>query len=63
MNYVCDKGANKAVEGSIQHKFSIKEKQMLPREDVAVFVGGKKLTGDLSRAIKLEASREKAKNS
>ena len=26
-----------------------------------MFVGGKKLTSDLSRAIRLEASREKAK--
>ena len=33
---------------------------MLPGEDGAVFVRGKKLTSDLSRAIRLEASREKA---
>ena len=60
MNYVCDKEANKAVERSIQHKFSVKEKQLLPGEDAAVFVGGKKLTSDLSREIRLEAGREKS---
>ena len=61
MNYVCDKEANKAVERSIQHKFSVKEKQLLPGEDATVFVGGKNLTSDLSRAIRLEAGREKAR--
>ena len=57
MNYVCDKEANKAVETSLQHNFSVKEKQLLPGKDAAVFVGGKKLTSNLSGAIRLEASR------
>ena len=61
MNYWCDKEANKAVERSIQHKFVTEGKQLLPGEDAAVFVGGKKLTSDLSRAVRLEASREKTK--
>ena len=61
MNYVCDKEANKAVEKSIQHRFLVEEKQPLSGENAAVFVGGKKLTSDLSRAIRLEASREKAR--
>ena len=61
MNYVCDKEANKAVERSIEQKFLVEEKQLLPGEDAAVFVRGKKLTSDLSRAIRLEASREKAR--
>ena len=47
------------VERSTQHKFSVKEKQLLPGGDAAVFVGGKKLTSDLSRAIRLEAGRGK----
>ena len=33
----------------------------MPGEDAAVFVGDKKLTSDLSRAVRLETSREKAK--
>ena len=33
----------------------------MPGEDAAVSVGGKKLTSDLSRAVRLEASRGKAK--
>ena len=61
MNYWCDKEANKAVERSIQHKFITEGKQLLPGENAAVFVGGKKLTSDLSRAVRLETSREKAK--
>ena len=61
MNYVCDKEANKAVERSIEQKFLIEEKQLLPGEDAVVFVRGKKLTIDLSRAIRLETNREKAK--
>ena len=61
MNYVCDKEANKAVERSIQQRFLMEEKQLLPGEDAAMFVGGKKLTSDLSRAIRLKASREKAR--
>ena len=39
----------------------MEEKQLLPGKDAAVFVGGKHLTSDLSRAIRLEASRETAK--
>ena len=35
---------------------------MLPGEDAAVFVRGKKLTSDLSKATRLEASRERAKD-
>ena len=60
MNFVCDKEASKAVERSIRHKIFTREKQLLPREDAAVFVRDKKLTSGLSRAIRLEASREKA---
>ena len=60
INYVCDKEANKAVERSIEQKFLVEENQLLPVEDATVFVRGKKLTSDLSRAIiRLEASREK----
>ena len=61
MNHVCDEGANKVVERSIQHRFIVEEKKLLPEEDAAVFVGGKQLTSHLSRAMRLEASREKAK--
>ena len=56
---MCDKETNKAVERSIQHKFSMEEKQLLLGEDAVVFVGGKRLTSDLRRVIRLEASREK----
>ena len=61
MNYWCDKEANKTVERSILHNFVTEGKQLLPGEDAAVFVGDKKLTSDLSRAVRLETSREKAK--
>ena len=61
MNYACNKEASKAAERSIQHRFLVEEKQPLPGEDAAVFVGGKQLTSHLSRAMRLEASREKAK--
>ena len=37
MNYVCDKEANKAVERSIEQKFLVTEKQLLPEDDAAVF--------------------------
>ena len=60
MNYICDKEANKAVERSIEQNFLVEEKQLLPGEDAAVFVRGKRLTSDLSRAIRVEASREKS---
>ena len=61
MNYICDKEANKTVERSIVQRFLVEEKQPFSREDATVFVGGMNLTSDLSRAIKLETSREKAK--
>ena len=61
MNYVCDKEANKAVERSIYQRFLVEDEQLLPSEDAAVFDGSKKLTSGLSRAIRLEATREKAK--
>ena len=41
MNFICDKEANKAVERSIEQRLIVEEKQLLPREDAAVFVGGK----------------------
>ena len=58
MNYWCNKEANKAVERSIYCKFVTERKQLLPGEDAAVFVGGKKLTSDTSRAVRLETSRD-----
>ena len=38
------------------------KKQLLPGEDPDVLVRGKKLTSGLSRAIRLEASKEKARD-
>ena len=61
MNVICDREANKAVFESIECAFHQEGKQLLPGEDVAVFVRGKKLTSDLSKAIRFEAGREKAK--
>ena len=61
LKFEWDKEANKAVDRSIRHKFFTRENQLLPGEDAAVFVKGKKLTSDLNRAIRLEASGEKAK--
>ena len=61
MNVICDKEANKAVFKSIECAFQQEGKQLLPGEDVAVFVRGKKLTSDLSKAIRFETGREKAK--
>ena len=48
-------------EAHVQDFLSRRSNYTLPSEDAAVFVGGKKLTSDLIRAIRLEASREKAK--
>ena len=61
MNVVCDREANIAVARSIECAFQQEGKQLLPGEDVAIFVRGKKLTSDLSKAIRFEAGREKAK--
>ena len=36
-----DKEANKAVERSIEKRFPVEEKQLLPRDDAAVLIGGK----------------------
>ena len=61
MNVKCDQEANRAVASSIERAFQQEGKQLLPGEDVAIFVRGEKLTSDLSKAIRLEAGREKAK--
>ena len=38
MDFECGKEAKKAIERSIRHKFLAKEQQLLPGEDVAVFL-------------------------
>ena len=52
MNVVCDSEAKRAVARSIRYMFKNDDKQLLPGEDVAVFVRGKKLTSDLSKTIR-----------
>ena len=61
MNGVCNDDAKRAVARSINCMFQNDDKQLLPGEDVAVFARGKKLTSDLSKAIRFEVAREKAK--
>ena len=60
-NVKCDVETNRAVARSIECAFRQEGKQLLPGEDVAIFVRGKKLTSDLSKAIRFEAERGKNK--
>ena len=62
MNVVCDGEAKRAVARSINCMFQNDDKQLLPGEDVAVFVRGKKLTSDLSKTIRFEVEREEAED-
>ena len=62
MNMICDGEVKRAVARSINCGFHSEEKQLLPGEDIAVFIRDKKLTSDLSKAIWFEVRREKTKD-
>ena len=62
MNVGCDAEAKRAVARIINCMFQCEVRQLLPGEDVAVFIRDKKLTSDLSKAIRFEIGREKARD-
>ena len=62
MNVWCDAEAKRAVARSINCMFQCKVRQLLPGEDVVVFIRDKKLTSDLSKVIRFEIGREKARD-
>ena len=62
MNVVRDGEATRAVARSTNCMFQNDDTQLLTGEDVAVFVRGKKLTSDLSKAIRFEVGRKQAKD-
>ena len=61
MNVWCDAEAKRAVARSINCMFWYEVRQLLPGEDVVVFIRDKKLISDHSKAIRFEIGREKAK--
>ena len=61
MNLECDKEKGGSSRGKHKCNYQVWKTQLLPGEHAVVFVRGKKFTNDLSKAIWLEASREKAK--
>ena len=61
LNCICDNLAKTAVSRSIRFGPRDRGKQLLPREQAAVFVGGSKQTTDFADAVRLEISQDEAK--
>ena len=62
MNTRCDKLAKRAVCRAIVTGIRREGKQLLPSENTAVFVDNRKLTRDLSKAVKYKVGKEQAGN-
>lgn len=59
--YLCDEKDQKAVARSINFMFQCEVEQLLPDEDLAIFVGDQKLTSDLIKTVRFQIGRERAK--
>jgi hypothetical protein len=61
LNCICDNLAKAAVQKSFTHNQIRTEKQTLPREGIAVFVGGEKMTSGMDKAVRYDISKQQAR--
>lgn len=61
LNCICDNLAKSAVARSIHFGQEQRGRQLLPREDTAVFIDGKKATSDFAKPIRYGLSKEHAR--
>ena len=60
LNCVCDTLAKRSVTTAINHGYHDRPTQLLPKEDVALVIWGKKITGNISPHIRFHESKEVA---
>jgi hypothetical protein len=61
LNCICNTLTKQAVTSAMTEDAYDKPTQLLPREDVAVVIWGKKITNDISHSIRFHASKEVAR--
>jgi hypothetical protein len=58
---VCGTLAKKSITTALNHGYHKKQTLLLPKEDVALFIWGNKLTGNISSPLRFHASKEVAR--
>ena len=61
LNCVCDTLAKRSVHTAIVRGYHDRPTQMLPKEDVALVIWGRKITGDISSHLRFHAGKELAR--
>jgi hypothetical protein len=61
LNCVCDTLAKGAIKKALLQGYHTRRTQLLPREDVALIIGGYKLTDDISKPLRYHASKVEAR--
>ncbi len=61
LNCVCNALAKKAITTALNHGYHKKQTLLLPKEDVALFIWGNKLTGNIASPLRFHASKEVAR--
>jgi hypothetical protein len=51
----------KLITTALNHSYYDKQPLLLPKEDVALFIRGNKITGDISSPLRFHASKEVAR--
>jgi hypothetical protein len=58
LNCVCNTLAKKSITTALNHGYHKKQTSLLPKEDVALFIWGNKLTGNILPPLRFHASKE-----
>ena len=61
LNCVCNTLAKKSITTALNHGYHKNQTLLLPKEDVALFIWGNKLTGNISSPLRFHASKEVAR--
>jgi hypothetical protein len=61
LNCICNTLAKKSITTALNHGCHEKQTLLLPKEDVALFIWGNKLTGNISLPLRFHASKEVAR--
>jgi hypothetical protein len=61
LNCICNTQAKILITTALNHGYHDKQTSLLPKEDVALFIWGNKITGDISSPLHFHASKEVAR--
>ncbi len=61
LNCICNPLAKKLITTALNHGYHNKQTSLLPKEDVALFIWGNKITGNISSPLRFHASKEVAR--